>query len=183
MRSPHWPRARGLASAWRSDWVVSARRALTAAISASRVSTRPCCSARSRCSEPTRSATRASSARTSPIRASTAALRTASWLVHRPAQLAHALLERGAAAGQLAGPGIRLGAQPLARHLHHRVDRGVDRGPHGGLVRGAGPGLTVAVRPLPAEGRPRGGDAGPEADDHAHDEQCCIHGRHVTSAL
>ncbi len=32
-------------------------------------------------------------------------------------------------------------------------------------------------------GRPRGGDAGPQADDHAHDEQRCFHGRHVTGAL
>src|ERR671916_2379879 len=77
MRSPHWPRARGLASAWRSDWVVSARRALTVATSLSRLSTRPCCSARSRCRLDTSCVTRASSARTSPMCCSTAALRTA----------------------------------------------------------------------------------------------------------
>src|SRR5918995_2667185 len=76
MRSPHWPRALGLARAWRSDCVVSARLALTATTSARRVSTRPCCSARSCCMLATSSATLRSSARTSPMCCSTALLRS-----------------------------------------------------------------------------------------------------------
>jgi hypothetical protein len=105
-------------------------------------------------------------------------------LVHGPPQLAHALLERRAAAGQLARAGIGLGAQPLTCDLHHRVDRGVDRSPHRGLVRGRGPGTLVGGRrPDPADHREGGGHAGPEADDHAHDEQCCVHEPDVTSAL
>jgi hypothetical protein len=105
-------------------------------------------------------------------------------VVHGPAQLAQALLERGAAAGQLARARVSLRAQPLARHLHHRVDRSVDRSPHRGLVRGRSSGaLAGGRRPHPADHREGGGHAGTEADDHAHDEQCSAHGPDVTSAL
>ena len=57
MRSPHWPRALGLARLMRRLWVVSARAWLWRLASDSRVSSSPCCAARSVCRAATRSTT------------------------------------------------------------------------------------------------------------------------------
>ena len=109
-------------------------------------------------------------------------------LGHRALQLADPGLERLGAAGQLARPRVGLGAEPLAGHLDHRVDRGVDRRPDRGLSLGQRPGLGLR-RPRPRGHAEPGGDdqcspeAGPRAEDHGGDEQCGIHGTEVTEGV
>ena len=104
------------------------------------------------------------------------------------AELADALLEGVLARRQVAGARLGLGAQAVARHLDHRVDGGVDRGPHGCLVLGRPPllvgparlALDRAARTQACGQQPgargTGHHAEGEAGDHGDDDQGGVHG-------
>ena len=101
----------------------------------------------------------------------------------RAAELAHPLLEGVLAGREVARAGICLGAEPLARHLDHGVDRGVDRRPHRGLVLGRPPLLVGPVGravgrtagPQAHRRQPRAGQPGHEAGSGSHEDEGGFH--------
>ena len=119
---------------------------------------------------------------------STVADRSAIWSVRAPLSWPTRCSKAVLARRQVAGARLGLGAQPLARHLDHRVDGGVDRGPHGCLVLGRPPllvgparlALDRAARTQACGQQPGARGAGhhaeSEAGDHGDDDQGGVHG-------